>query len=404
MGLTEEAASLLSPAAGPDIKSQDAEWPEEPDRSRVTRGFDTAYAGIQDFLSSKLAKLDDRRSRYLSGRDFSSEENYLRSIRPYRDDLMRLLGVPSECPHTNAQALRREAVTVKEGVRIDRVILKTCGGKLRQYGLIGMPANMKKPMPLVVAIHGSAGSPERIFGLDDADTYEMPEYHHEFALRLAKEGFVVYAPQMVTEKKLLDVVHFSESRDAIDMRAMPAGYRLLGIELGQLMSAIGYMRTQPEVRREAIGAYGISLGGEAAFYLAAVDQRVRATVVSQWIEDRDRNLMGPAYSEAAWRYVSELSSNFRGLLSHFDDIDVASLIMPRALFIESGRRDERSHSVEKVAPRIEALYEKIDAPDNSICVEIGRGGHEIIMNGSLEFLRYWLLADGDADTTGYCGA
>ena len=171
------------------------------------------------------------------------------------------------------------------------------------------------------------------------------------------------------------------------MRGMAIGHRLYGLEIGGLASALDYLTELPQVDGEQVGAYGISLGGATAFYLAVLDRRVSATVVSQWIEDRDKKLMGPEYKTALWRYPSATYAFIWDLQTHFDIVRLASFLAPRKLFIEAGVRDgERAADAHRLYPKFAALYASVQAPPGSVCFELADAGHEIIFNNSVPFL------------------
>ena len=308
-----------------------------------------------------------------------------------RQELLAILGVPQECFESNALLVQRELVAERDGALIEQVIFEACNSELRLYGLLATP---KKPSkgPLIIAIHGTGASPERIFGLDDPLQYQMPEYHLDFGLRLLKEGFAIFAPQLITEIKFRKVQQFNKYRSTLDLRAMPLGYRIQGIEIGMISSAIGYFLHEHNLRRAPIAAYGISLGGQTAFYLTALDERIHAAVVSQWIDDRASKLVGLRHPLPSWHFVSELSNTFPGVLRNLDDVNVAKLIAPRPLFVEIGGQDDRAKGATSLLSKLKDIYAADDSSRLSICFENTFAvGHKIILNGSLKFLKYWLF-------------
>jgi len=77
-----------------------------------------------------------------------------------------------------------------------------------------------------------------------------------------------------------------------------------------------------EDARTPVGVAGYGEGGLIAFYAAAVDPRIDATLVSGYFDNRDRLWQEPIYR------------NVFGLLHEFGDAEIASLIAPRPLLIE----------------------------------------------------------------------
>ena len=371
---------------------------------RTTQGFTIVYPSVHQFLTAKLAqqKLQETQTPVAPVSEPTAIEG--KGTPDLRLQLSATLGVPQECLESKALLVQRTPVAERDGALLEQVIFETFNSELRLFGLLGTPKVSGK-LPVVIAIHGVGGSPERIFGLDSPPQYESPEYHHEFGLRLIREGFAVFTPQLITEIEQQGDHYYNKSRSTLDLRAMPFGYRIHGIEIGMISSVIGYFLQENAAHTASIAAYGISLGGQTAFYLAALDQRIQAVVVSQWMDDRATKLAGLRHPLPTWRFVRELSNAFPGILRNMDDANVAKLIAPRPLFVETGEQDERAEGATLLMPKLREIYAANDAPRFSICFEKKPGaGHEIVLNGSLEFLRYWLFAIPQPQLSRFCDA
>ncbi len=86
-----------------------------------------------------------------------------------------------------------------------------------------------------------------------------------------------------------------------------------------------YFESLPNAREWSIGVAGYGEGGLIAFYAAALDNRISASLVSGYFGPREGMPHEPVYR------------NVYGLLREFGDADIASLIAPRALVIEACR-------------------------------------------------------------------
>src|SRR5262249_32288689 len=64
-----------------------------------------------------------------------------------------------------------------------------------------------------------------------------------------------------------------------------AGYTPAGVECWNAVRAVDYLVSRPEVDPKRIGATGISGGGMATFWIAAVDDRIRAAAPVSGIGD-----------------------------------------------------------------------------------------------------------------------
>jgi fermentation-respiration switch protein FrsA (DUF1100 family) len=270
-------------------------------------------------------------------------------------------------------------------VNIHKWVFEVCGSQFLVAGLVGIPARLRGPFPLIVAFHGTAGSPERIFGLDGND-----DYHHKFALRLTEQGYMVFSPVIITQYVEDDRGSYNRCRNEIDNRGLPVGVRLAGIELGQIMSVLNYLLTRDDVDPGRVAVYGISLGGFLAFNLGALDPRIKVVVVSQYFEDMVGKLTGLTYPDSYWRYEDADYMFFQDILLKFSSVDIASLIVPRKLFIEVGSQDPRVDSASRCFLEVKAIYDQLKLPPDSAQMEVGNGGHEVFLKGSLRFLNKWV--------------
>lgn len=165
---------------------------------------------------------------------------------------------------------------------------------------------------------------------------------------------------------------------------------LYGVELSLIKRALSSFLNDSELMEvldvDNIAAYGISMGGEAGFYLAAIDPRIKVIVVSQWVENRDLKLAGNL-PNSNWKFPNGVYVYNKGFSLKFSDSDILEkLILPRSLFLEAGFKDgQRATSAlskfKMWIQRYPEFYRK-----RVICAEFNGGGHEIILNNSLKFL------------------
>ena len=91
---------------------------------------------------------------------------------------------------------------------------------------------------------------------DAADPNSDSQYYHQFAARLAQEGFVTYAPQNP---------YIGQDRFRILQRiGHPLQLSLFSFILGQHQRTLEWLAQQPFVDPQRIGFYGLSYGGKTA--------------------------------------------------------------------------------------------------------------------------------------------
>lgn len=205
-----------------------------------------------------------------------------------------------------------------------------------------VPTGRSHPGPAVLAVHGHGPDPWVYdFGRDIVCGPEPDDLAARAAVRdqcapfgasLARAGFVVLAP---------DLRGFGERWDR-----WPEGHRMCDHELAQhlargdlpfagnlrdLSAALDVLADDALVDPERVGVVGFSMGGTLAMFLAALDERVQAAVVSGAFSD----------PRSAARVPFDLcgSQVLPGLLSEIDHVHLAALIAPRALQVESGDDD-----------------------------------------------------------------
>ena len=155
-------------------------------------------------------------------------------------------------------------------------------------------------LPAVVCIHGHGGNRDIV--------YDEQSVYHGFAKALAERGFVTFS----TDVGQHDVQSPQRS--------------LMGERLWDLMRVVDYAQHRPEVAPERIGCAGLSLGGEMAMWLGAMDTRIGATVSSGFLTTMENMRKGHC-----------LCWDFPGLQRRYEFADIYSLISPRPLQCQNGK-------------------------------------------------------------------
>lgn len=149
------------------------------------------------------------------------------------------------------------------------------------------------------------------------------------------------------------------------------GQVLWGLMLFDEMQALTYLAGRPEVDPARLGAFGLSMGATKAWWLAALDERLRLCIDLCCLTDfaeliRTRHLHG----HGIYYYVP-------GLLNHFQTEHINELIVPRARLSLNGRHDLLTPpaGVERIGRHLADLYGRFGhSPDCR--VELFDCGHE----------------------------
>jgi hypothetical protein len=130
------------------------------------------------------------------------------------------------------------------------------------------------------------------------------------------------------------------------------GQVLWGMMMFDEFRALDYLASRPEVDARRLGAFGMSMGSTKAWWLAALDPRVRLCLDVCCLTDfeeliRTRNLKG----HSIYYYVPSL-------LKHFSTAQINELIVPRARLSVNGRQDDLTPpaGVEKIRDDLMPFY------------------------------------------------
>jgi len=179
------------------------------------------------------------------------------------------------------------------------------------------------------------------------------------------------------------------------------GRTLWGLFVRDDQIALDYLTTRPEVDADRIGATGISMGSTRAWWLAAVDERVAATVGVACLT-RYQNLIahGELRAHGVYYFVN-------GLLKHFDTEGVLALIAPRPYLALTGDLDAGSPAdgIRELERITAATYSALGAGDRFRNVLYPEVGHSYIPEMRAEMLAWfdrWLhpsspAANGDGN-------
>ncbi|MFO0878163.1 MAG: hypothetical protein U0840_12505 [Gemmataceae bacterium] len=178
----------------------------------------------------------------------------------------------------------------------------------------------------VVAIPDADWTPEMFCGL----VGDLPE-SARFARRLAEAGCLVAIPMLLSRGDAFSghpVVGFTNQphREFLYRQAFEIGRHVIGYEVQKVLAAVDLIEQHARRTLPAaipIGVAGVGEGGLLALYSAALEPRLRASLVCGYFQEREGVWREPIYRNV-WR-----------LLTEFGDAELAGLIAPRRLVIQA---------------------------------------------------------------------
>lgn len=245
--------------------------------------------------------------------------------------IKRLGGFPSEATPLRPKVFEKSSTDEYTQTTISF----TSRPGLDVYGYYLLPKSYTGRLPAILCLHGHGYGVDAVVGLDSAcKPLRETEYHNAFALQAVRRRYAVLAIEILGFGRRREGVWEPGARifscQTLSGTALMLGQTMAGWRVYDAMRAIDYLQTRPEVDPGRIGAMGISGGGLNTLYLAAVDSRVRAAMVSGFLNTFQDSLMS----------ITHCIDNFvPGLYSDAEMSDIAGLIAPRALWCENGTLD-----------------------------------------------------------------
>jgi dienelactone hydrolase len=282
--------------------------------------------GIHRFLDRETADSVKKRKAYWH-RDTSSPQKYEASVEPNRKHLATMLGVVDErVKDTSPQFIcgpgKPSLVAKRDGCEIHAVRWEALPG-VHGEGLLIEPTG-GPPAADIVAIPDADQTPEMLVGLV-ADPAGAPFFEELFDSK-----YRVLIPTLVDRGDTYSVVAGFRAtnqphREFVYRPAFEVGRHVLGYEIQKVLAAVDWFAAQPDRNGRKIKVVGYGEGGAIALYAGALDRRIDSVCVSGYFGPR----------EGLWR--EPIYRNVQGLLREFGDAEVASLIAPRELTINTAK-------------------------------------------------------------------
>lgn len=273
-----------------------------------------------------------------------------------------------------------------------KVILRTSEHQAMPVYLL-VPKNAPRPLPVVLAFHGHSYGVKDIVGLweDGAERYSPDGYHKDFACELAKQGFLVAAPEISCfGERQGDYSHLQGLEKGLTpytchnaaTYATMLGKSVVGLRVWDAMRLVDYLQTLPEADMQRLGAMGISGGGMQTFFSTALDPRIKACVISGYFCNWQHSILA----------VHHCSCNFvPGLLKLGELSDLAGLIAPRPCLIEAADHDP-IFPIRHVKQAVKTARQawKILGADEALQADYFEGRHQISGAKAYDFLKQHL--------------
>ncbi|MEW6161392.1 MAG: alpha/beta hydrolase family protein [Verrucomicrobiota bacterium] len=309
-----------------------------------------------------------------------------------REKLQGLLGsLPARPSIPQAKLLWRQD---RGDFFLEKIVFDNHAGAMVP-GYVLLPKNLRTRAPAILYCHWHGGEyqngKEELFKTSDLPEPPGPA--------LARQGYVVLA---------IDAYCFGERErdvpggDAGAMGEWTAskfnlwmGRTLWGMMLRDDLMALDYLLSRAEVDPARVGVTGMSMGSTRAWWLMALDERLRVGVgVACLTRYQDLIAAGKLAEHGIYYFVP-------GILNHFDTETIVSLIAPRPMLFMTGDQDAGSpvSGVRKIAQAVECvyrLYGQVENFENVVYPGVGHVYLPEMWQRTMEWLKKHLHSPPDA--------
>jgi dienelactone hydrolase len=234
-------------------------------------------------------------------------------------------------------------------------------------GYFAYPTNVKGKVPVVLALHGHSSNKDNIFA-EDSVNQKPGIINQGVAPLLLKRGFAVMAIDSYFNGERhgegpAGKMEMQQKQDDQELSLFKLnlwfGRTLWGMQLRDEQIALDYLVTRPEIDANRIGVQGMSMGSTRAWWLAALDDRIKAVVGVACFTHYKEIVQHRALSMHGIYYFVP------GMLEHFDSEAVLGLVAPKPFLVLTGDSDPGSpldgiKVLEKKLDTVYSLYNQKD--------------------------------------------
>lgn len=318
--------------------------------------------------------------------------------RKLRRVLARLLGL-SDLGAKHASPLQPQTLEVRElttktddghAIAYQRETLTfQSRPNLTVFGYFLKPLQDGDKLPVVICLPGHGRGVDDIVGINEDGSLRETwgGYQRDFALQCIANGFSALAIEQLgfghrRDEEARKRGAGASSCQPLSGSALLLGETMISWRVFDVMRAIDYLQTRPDVDAQRIAVMGISGGGTTSLFSAALDLRIKAAVISGYFNTFKASI----YS------ISHCMDNYvPGILRYAEMPDIAGLIAPRPLHLESGTKDPifPVQATKEAFTSLRRIYEVFNAADR-VSLHIFEGEHEFNGKEAFPFLKRWL--------------
>ena len=243
-------------------------------------------------------------------------------------------GFPSERGELKAQQLE---VREFPAYRREKFVFESRPGVF-VLGYLLTPNQSQAPHRSMICLPGHGRGVDDIVGIDDKGNPrgDQDGYQHDFALQCVEHGMAAVAIEQMAfgcrrDPRAKGSRLGRSSCEPVAGSALLLGETMIAWRVWDVMRTIDWIETREELDASRVGCMGISGGGTITTFASALEPRIQTALISGYLN---------TFRESIFSLPHCIDNYVPGILNWCEMYDVAALIAPRPLFVESGDQDD----------------------------------------------------------------
>jgi dienelactone hydrolase len=337
---------------------------EEPPKTDAVRGDRM----IAEYFRLETAKLSDACLA-----DIQTLDDWKKRREEYRRQLLEMLGLdplPSRSPLNTTVTGKVE----HDEFTVENLHFQSRPG-LYVTGNLFLPRKVEGRLPAILYVCGHAGVKK------DGISYGNKAFYQRHGEWFARNGYVCLVIDSLQLGEI-EGIHHGTYRYGM-WWWLNRGYTPAGVEAWNCVRALDYLQSRPEVDPERLGVTGRSGGGAYSWWIAAIDDRIKAAVPVAGITDLQNHVVDGCVE-------GHCDCMFCVNTYRWDYPIVAALVAPRPLLI--GNTDSDSifplDGVIRTFEKVRKIYRLYGAAEN-VAVAITWGPHQDMQELQVPAMRWF---------------
>ncbi|MBC8471132.1 MAG: prolyl oligopeptidase family serine peptidase [Planctomycetes bacterium] len=293
-------------------------------------------------------------------RNIKSLEDWENKRLKYRKQLFEMLSLDPLPEKTDLKAVITGTVEHEEFI-VENIHFQSMPG-LYVTGNLYVPRNIEKPAPAILYVCGHGPTKKNNISYGNKVSYQR------HAAWFARHGYVCLIIDTLQMGEIEAIHHGTYRYDMWWWNSR--GYTSAGVEAWNCIRSLDYLQTRKEVDKNRIGVTGRSGGGAYSWWIAALDDRIKAAVPVAGITDLQNHVVdGCVEGHCDCMYIV---NTYR-----WNYPIVAALVAPRPLLISNSDKDTifPLDGVVRVHEKVREIYRLYDA-DDKLGLQITEGPHK----------------------------